>query len=59
MYSMILKYNISCHMHFNIPPTSLPNSQKILLHVFVADDAFGLKPHMMKRFPFQIEYATG
>ena len=38
----------------NIPgPTSLPNSQKILPHVFVADDAFGLKPHMMKPFPFQ------
>ena len=38
----------------NIPgPTSLPNSQKTLPHVFVADDAFGLKPHMMKPFPFQ------
>ena len=38
----------------NIPgPTSLPNSQKILPHVFVADDAFGLKPQMMKHFPLQ------
>ena len=39
----------------NIPkPAQLPNnSTKILPYVFVGDDAFGLKMHMMKPFPFQ------
>ena len=31
----------------------LRNSQRILPHVFVGDDAFGLKPHMMKPYPSQ------
>ena len=29
------------------------NSQRILPHVFAGDDAFGLKPHMMKPYPSQ------
>ena len=29
------------------------NSQNILLYVFVADDAFGLKRHMMKPYAFK------
>ena len=38
----------------NIPgPDELTNSQKVLPYVFVADDAFGLKKHMMKPFPTQ------
>ena len=38
----------------NIPgPVELPNSQKVLPYVFVEDDAFGLKNHMMKQFPTQ------
>ena len=28
----------------------LPNSETYLLYVFVADDAFGLNPHLMKSF---------
>ena len=32
-------------------PAKLPNSEKRLPFVFVADDAFGLKTHMMKPFP--------
>ena len=31
----------------------LRNSQRILPHVFVGDDAFGLKPHMMKPYSSQ------
>ena len=31
----------------------LRNSQRILSHVFVGDDAFGLKPHLMKPYPSQ------
>lgn len=38
----------------NIPKMAkLPNSDRVLPYVFVADDAFGLKPHMMKPYPFQ------
>jgi hypothetical protein len=38
----------------NIPgPVALPKSQKVLPYMFVADDAFGLKRHMMKPFPTQ------
>ncbi|XP_057299249.1 uncharacterized protein LOC130629887 [Hydractinia symbiolongicarpus] len=38
----------------NIPTMAkLPNSDRVLPYVFVADDAFGLKPHMMKPYPFQ------
>ncbi len=38
----------------NIPgPVALPKSRKVLPYVFVADDAFGLKRHMMKPFPTQ------
>lgn len=33
--------------------TSLSKSQKVLPYVFVFDDAFGLKTHMMKPFPSQ------
>ena len=29
------------------------NSQRILLHAFVGDDAFGIKPPMMKPYPSQ------
>eukprot|EP00112_Aurelia_sp_Birch-Aquarium-sp1_P006990 Seg1763.4 transcript_id=Seg1763.4/GoldUCD/mRNA.D3Y31 product="Protein ALP1-like" protein_id=Seg1763.4/GoldUCD/D3Y31 len=32
-------------------PARLPNSEKRLPFVFVGDDAFGLKKHMMKPFP--------
>ena len=31
----------------------LKNSQRILLHVFVGDIAFGIKPPMMKPYPSQ------
>ena len=34
-------------------PAKLSNSQKVLTNVFVADDAFDLKTHMMKPFPSQ------
>ena len=38
----------------NIPPASqLANSSRILPYVLVGDDAFGLKPHMMKPYPHQ------
>ena len=38
----------------NIPSQAkLPNSEKVLPYVFVADDAFGLKRHLMKPFPSQ------
>ena len=38
----------------NIPgPAKLPNSGKTLPFVFVGDDAFGLKKHLMKPFPLQ------
>ena len=36
----------------NFPPSEkLPKSDKCLPFVFVADNAFGLKPHMMKPYP--------
>lgn len=34
-------------------PAKLPLSNVTLPFVFVGDDAFGLKPHMMKPYPFQ------
>ena len=38
----------------NIPSQAkLPNSEKVLPYMFVADDAFGLKRHLMKPFPSQ------
>ena len=38
----------------NIPKyAQLPNSTTILPYVFVGDDAFGLKTHMMKPYPLQ------
>ena len=38
----------------NIPQSSrLPNSTRVLPFVFIGDDAFGLKPHMMKPYPLQ------
>ena len=51
----------SCHLGYaiennklNVPsPTKLPNSEKIMPYVLVADDAFGLKTHMMKPYPTQ------
>ena len=36
---------------FNLPPcTELPNTNTYLPHVFVGDDAFPLKPYLMKPF---------
>ena len=38
----------------NIPrETKLTDYTRVLPFVFVGDDAFGLKPHMMKPYPFQ------
>ena len=38
----------------NIPqPSKLPQSDRILPYVFIGDDAFGLKNHLMKPYPFQ------
>ena len=31
----------------------LPNSNRVLPYTFIGDDAFGLKPHMMKPYPLQ------
>ena len=40
--------------NLNIPkPEKLPNSNKTSPFVFAADDAFGLKPNMMKPYPLQ------
>ena len=37
----------------NIPqPSKLPRSERILPYVFIGDDAFGLKNHLLKPFPF-------
>ena len=37
---------------FGLPPcTSLPYSNKCLPHVFVGDDAFPLKPYLLKPYP--------
>ena len=33
-------------------PFKLPQSERILPYVFIGDDAFGLKNHLMKPFPF-------
>ena len=35
------------------PPCQLPRSEAIAPFVFVADDAFPLKPYLMKPFPFR------
>ena len=41
------------HKKLNIPNDCLiTSSDKVLPYVFVADDAFGLKRHMMKPYPF-------
>lgn len=38
----------------DIPESSkLPNSDRILPFTFIGDDAFGLRPHMMKPYPLQ------
>ena len=38
----------------NIPQASkLPNSKSVMPYLFVGDDAFGVKPHMMKPYPLQ------
>ena len=38
----------------NIPqPSNLPLSERILPYVFIGDDEFGLKNHLMKQYPFQ------
>ena len=34
-------------------PSKVPQSEKILPYVFIGDDAFGLKNHLMKPYPFQ------
>ena len=34
-------------------PSKLPQSERILPYVFIGDDAFGLKNHLMKPYPFQ------
>ena len=34
-------------------PSKLPRSERILLFVFIGNDAFGLKNHLMKLYPFQ------
>ena len=37
-----------------IPQSSkLPNYERVLPYVFIGEDAFGLKPHMMKPYPLQ------
>ena len=37
----------------NIPqPSKLPQSVRILPYIFIGDDAFGLKNHLLKPFPF-------
>ena len=38
----------------NIPqPSKLPQSERILPYVFIGDDAFGSKNHLMKPYPSQ------
>ena len=38
----------------SIPKASkLPNSGRVLPYVFIGDDAFGFKPHLMKPYPLQ------
>lgn len=38
----------------NIPgPKALPHREKLVPHVIVADDAFPLKPYIMKPYPFR------
>ena len=47
-----LGYAIENHL-LNTPPDSkISNSDRVLPYVFVGDDAFGLKRHMMKPYPF-------
>ena len=33
------------------PPTRLPNSDKVLPHVILGDEAFPLKPYLMRPYP--------
>ena len=33
-------------------PSKLPQSERMLPYVFIGDDAFGLKNHLMKAYPF-------
>ena len=33
-------------------PSKLPQSERILPYIFIGDDAFGLKNHLMKPYPF-------
>ena len=48
-----LGYAIEINL-LNIPEGSrLPNSNRVLPYVFIGGVAFGLKPHMMKPYPFQ------
>ncbi|XP_057310637.1 uncharacterized protein LOC130648602 [Hydractinia symbiolongicarpus] len=48
-----LGYSIENNL-LNIPKASkLPQSNRVLPLTFIGDDAFGLKPHMMKPYPLQ------
>ncbi|XP_057296247.1 uncharacterized protein LOC130625202 [Hydractinia symbiolongicarpus] len=48
-----LGYSIENNL-LNIPKASkLPQSNRVLPFTLIGDDAFGLKPHMMKPYPLQ------
>ena len=38
----------------NIPaPTNLPGQTELCRHVVIEDEVFGLKPYLMRPFPYQ------
>ena len=47
-----LGYAIENHLLNTPPECRISNSNRVLPYVFVRDDAFGLKRHMMKPYPF-------